>query len=50
MPIKESQNIEFKESWRDEFLKTICAFANTVGGTMYIGKTDQGVVVGVSDA
>lgn len=25
----ENQNIEFKESWRDEYLKWICAFANS---------------------
>ncbi len=25
----ESQNIEFKQSWHDEYLKWICAFANT---------------------
>jgi ATP-dependent DNA helicase RecG len=30
---KESQNIEFKESWRDEYLKWICGFANANGGT-----------------
>jgi len=24
----ESQNVEFKESWKDEYLKTLCAFAN----------------------
>ena len=23
---QESQNIEFKESWRDEYLKWICGF------------------------
>lgn len=32
---KESQNIEFKESWRDEYLKWICGFANAQGGTLY---------------
>ena len=30
----ESQNIEWKESWRDEYMKTICAFANASGGTL----------------
>ncbi len=25
--MKESQNIEWKESWRDEYLKWICGFA-----------------------
>lgn len=46
----ETQNIEYKESWRDEYLKWICGFANTQGGTLYIGKNDTGEVVGVTDA
>ena len=33
----ESQAIEFKESWRDEYQKWICGFANAQGGTLYIG-------------
>ena len=33
----ESQNIEFKESWRDEYQKWICGFANAQGGVLYIG-------------
>ncbi len=37
----ETQHIEFKESWRDEFLKTLAAFANTTGGTLIIGKDDN---------
>ena len=28
----EKQNIEFKESWRDEYLKWLCGFANAQGG------------------
>lgn len=28
----ESQNIEYKESWRDEYLKWVCGFANAQGG------------------
>ena len=28
MKRKETQNVEFKQSWRDEFLKEICGFAN----------------------
>ena len=43
----ESQNIEYKESWRDEYLKWICGFANAQGGTIYIGIDDSGNVVGV---
>jgi len=29
--MSEDQNIEFKESWRDEYLKWICGFANAQG-------------------
>lgn len=46
----ESQNIEFKESWRDEYLKCICGFANAQGGMLYIGIKDNGEVCGVPDA
>ena len=47
---QESQNIEFKESWRDEYLKWICGFANAQGGTLYIGVSDNGEVCGLQDA
>ena len=33
---KETQNIEFKESWRDEYLKWICGFANAIGDVTII--------------
>ena len=46
----ETQNIEYKESWRDEYLKWICGFANAQGGTLYIGMNDKGEVVGVDNA
>jgi hypothetical protein len=39
---KESQNTEWKESWRDEYLKWICGFANAQGGVLFIGKNDKG--------
>lgn len=45
----ESQTIEWKESWRDEYLKWICAFANTQGGTLIIGKDDKGNIVGLNN-
>jgi ATP-dependent DNA helicase RecG len=45
--MSESQNIEYKSSWRDEYLKWICGFANANGGALYIGKDDNGNVVGV---
>lgn len=48
--MSENQNIEWKESWRDEYLKWICGFANAIGGKIYIGMDDNGKVVGVSNA
>lgn len=44
----ENQIIEYKESWRDEYLKWICGFANAQGGTIIIGKDDNGKTVGLS--
>ena len=29
--MKENQNIEWKKSWRDEYIKWICGFANAAG-------------------
>ncbi len=48
--MRESQNIEWKESWRDEYLKWICGFANAQGGKIYIGTRDDGTVIGVQNA
>ena len=48
--MSETQNIEYKSVWKDEYLKWICGFANAQGGTLYIGKDDNGNVVGVKDA
>ncbi len=46
----EQQNIEFKVSWRDEYLKWICGFANAYGGTVFIGKDDDGSIVDLKEA
>lgn len=46
----EQQNIEWKESWQDEYLKWICGFANAQGGKLYIGCDDRGNVVGIQDS
>lgn len=46
----ESQHIEFKESWRDEYQKWICGFANAQGGKLYIGIRNDGEVCGVENA
>ncbi len=50
MFIKENQNTEWKESWRDEYLKWICGFANAQGGRIFIGIDDGGRIIGVSDS
>ena len=49
MTDKESQTTEFKSNWRDEYLKTICAFANTNGGKIFIGVSDDGNILGVKN-
>jgi len=46
----ESQYIEFKINWRDEYLKWICGFANANGGALLIGKDDTGNVIDLKDA
>lgn len=46
----ENQNIEYKESWRDEYLKWICGFANAQGGKLCVGIDDNGLVCGLEKA
>ena len=46
----ESQDVEFKKTWRDEYLQWVCGFANAQGGTLYIGIDDKGNLVGVEKA
>jgi len=48
--MSENQSIEFKETWKDEYLKWICGFANANGGSIFIGKNDTGEIVRVEDA
>jgi ATP-dependent DNA helicase RecG len=48
--MKENQNIEWKENWRDEYLRWLCGFANADGGVLVVGRNDLGVAVGVSNA
>ena len=43
--MSEKQNIEYKQSWQDDYLKWVCGFANARGGKIYIGKDDNGNVV-----
>lgn len=46
----ESQNMEFKPNWRDEYLRVITAFANADGGSLIIGVDDDGNPVGIKNA
>ncbi|MFZ5994398.1 MAG: helix-turn-helix domain-containing protein [Thermodesulfobacteriota bacterium] len=46
----ESQNVEFKSAWRDEYLKVICSFANADGGRLMVGVDDKGKPIGVENA
>jgi ATP-dependent DNA helicase RecG len=45
----ETQNIEYKSSWHDDYLKWVCGFANAAGGKLFIGMNDDGEIVGVPD-
>lgn len=45
----EQQNIEYKSNWHDDYLKWVCGFANAQGGVIFIGKDDNGKVVGIDD-
>jgi len=47
--MEESQDIEFKERWNDENLKTLCAFANGNGGVLFLGIRNDGTPVGVEN-
>lgn len=47
---KENQAVEFKESWRDDYLRWVCGFANAHGGALIIGKNDRGEAVGVAES
>ena len=46
----ESQNIEWKSKWKDEYLEWICGYANAQGGKLYIGCDDEGNAVGLPNA
>ena len=46
----EGEKAEFKREYTETIKKTVCAFANTEGGCIYIGIEDDGSVVGVANA
>lgn len=45
----EGKNIEFKRQYTDDIKYAVLAFANTDGGTLYIGINDDGSVEGVEN-
>lgn len=45
----EGKNIEFKRQYTDDIKYAVLAFANTEGGTLYIGINDDGSVQGVEN-
>ena len=47
LPEKEDIQNEFKSSFNDETIKTLVAFANTKGGSIYIGVTNTKRIIGV---
>jgi ATP-dependent DNA helicase RecG len=49
MIFRESETIELKEIVTDEIKKEIIAFANSEGGSIYIGVKDDGTLTGVAD-
>ena len=49
MLFSESETVKLKSAYVDDVKKEIVAFANTRGGTIYIGVEDDGTVRGVYD-
>ncbi len=47
---KESQNLELKREVNSNLCKEIIAFANTNGGTIYIGYDDEANLIGIENA
>ncbi len=50
MIYRESETTELKSVVTDDIKKEIIAFANSEGGTIYIGVNDDGSVCGIADA
>lgn len=50
MKLYESEAVELKEVVTPDLKKEIVAFANTNGGTIYIGVQDSGEIIGIDNA
>ena len=49
MTFQESETLELKEIVVEDIKKEIIAFANSAGGTLYVGVADDGGIVGVEN-
>jgi ATP-dependent DNA helicase RecG len=49
MTDRESQDVEYKQNWRDDCLKVVSAFANSNGGILFIGLDDKGTPAGLKN-
>ena len=47
IPKTESKTVEFKKTFNQEAIESLVAFANTDGGSVYVGVRDDGKVLGV---
>ena len=50
MKFQDTETVELKTVAQDGIKKEIVAFANSNGGTVYLGVGDDGTVLGVEDA
>lgn len=49
MKMYESESVELKEIYTSDLKKEVVAFANTSGGTIYIGVQNNGEIIGIDD-
>ena len=47
--MRETRTLEFKETITNTFLKTVSAFSNYDGGTIFFGVDDDGNIKGLPD-
>lgn len=47
---RESEYVELKEQYSDTIIKEVIAFANSGGGSIYVGVNDDGEIIGIDDA
>lgn len=47
--MRETYNLEFKQTMTNSFLKTVVAFANYDGGKIIFGLDDKGEIIGIED-